>query len=85
MSSNQNKILSVTNTRGKVIYICRVNIIFNQAIYRGRCSRDCIVVGFTTTYSMISEPIKTNVMSLNPSHGEAYSIQHYVIKFVSDS
>jgi hypothetical protein len=24
------------------------------------------------------------VMSLNPDNGEVYSIQHYVIKFVSD-
>jgi hypothetical protein len=26
----------------------------------------------------------TKVVSSNPDHGEAYSIQHYVIKFVSD-
>ena len=30
-------------------------------------------------------PITTNGVSSNPVHGEAYSIQHYVIKFVSDS
>jgi hypothetical protein len=29
-------------------------------------------------------PITTNVVSSNPIHGEVYSIQHYVIKFVSD-
>ena len=29
-------------------------------------------------------PITTKVLSLNPVHGEVYSIQHYVIKFVSD-
>jgi hypothetical protein len=29
-------------------------------------------------------PIATNVNSSNPVHGEVYSIQHYVIKFVSD-
>jgi hypothetical protein len=29
-------------------------------------------------------PITNEVMSLNPVHGEVYSIQHYVIKFVSD-
>jgi len=28
--------------------------------------------------------IITNVVSSNPTHGEMYSIQHYVIKFVSD-
>jgi hypothetical protein len=26
----------------------------------------------------------TNVVSSNPTHGEVYSIQHYVIKFVSN-
>jgi hypothetical protein len=31
-----------------------------------------------------SLPITTNVVSLNPAHGEVYLIQHYVIKFVSD-
>jgi hypothetical protein len=31
-----------------------------------------------------SVPITTNVVSLNPVHIEVYSIQHYVIKFVSD-
>ena len=29
-------------------------------------------------------PTTTNVVSSNPVHGEMYSIQHYVIKFVSD-
>jgi hypothetical protein len=30
------------------------------------------------------EPFTTKVVSSNLSHGEEYSIQHYVIKFVSD-
>ena len=25
----------------------------------------------------------TNIVSSNPTHGEVYSIQHYVVKFVS--
>jgi hypothetical protein len=33
---------------------------------------------------MQSVSITTNVVSSNPVHGEVYSIQHYVIKFVSD-
>jgi hypothetical protein len=33
---------------------------------------------------MQSVPITTKVVSLNPTHGEVHSIQHYVIKFVSD-
>jgi len=39
--------------------------------YSGYRGRDRMVVGFTTTCA-------------NPAHGEMYSIQHYVIKFVSD-
>jgi hypothetical protein len=31
-----------------------------------------------------SVPITTKIVSLNHIHGEVYSIQHYVIKFVSD-
>ena len=31
-----------------------------------------------------SVPITTKVVSLNPVLGEVYSIEHYVIKFVSD-
>jgi len=42
-----------------------------------------MVVGFTIL-SMQSVPITTKVVSLNPVHGKVYSIQHYVIKFVSD-
>jgi hypothetical protein len=34
--------------------------------------------------SVQSVPITTTVVSINPVHGEVYSIQHYVIKFVSD-
>jgi hypothetical protein len=33
---------------------------------------------------MQSVPITTNVTSSNSAHGEVYSMQHYVIKFVSD-
>ena len=46
---------------------------------------DHMVIGFTTTYApMQSVPITTKVVSSNPSYGEVHSIQHYVIKFVSD-
>ena len=33
---------------------------------------------------MQSVPITTKVVSSNPVHGELYSIQHYVVKFVGD-
>ena len=29
-------------------------------------------------------PITTKVVSSNPAHGKVYSLQHYMIKFVSD-
>ena len=31
-----------------------------------------------------SVPITTKIVSSNPVHGEVYSIQYYVMKFVSD-
>jgi hypothetical protein len=33
---------------------------------------------------MQSVSITTNVVSSSPAHGEVYSIEHYVIKFVTD-
>ena len=39
----------------------------------------------TTQYVLdTTVPITNRVVSSNPIHGEVYSIQHYVIKFVSD-
>jgi hypothetical protein len=50
---------------------------------KGGC-RGCdhMVVGFIITYAIM--PIITNVLSSNPTCREVYSIQQYVIKFVSD-
>jgi hypothetical protein len=49
---------------------------------RGCYGRDRMFVGFTLPVQSV--PITTKVVSLTPVHGEVYSIQHYVIKFVSD-
>ena len=43
-----------------------------------------IIWQFDLQLPMQSVPITTNIVSLNPVHGNVYSIQHYVIKFVSD-
>ena len=51
---------------------------------RGRRGRDHMVVGFYKVLPMQSVPITTEAVSFNPVHGEVYSIQHYMIKFVSD-
>ena len=50
------------------------NLVKYFYIYRGRRGRD----------RMQSVSITTKIVSSNPVHGEMYSIQHYVIKFVSD-
>jgi hypothetical protein len=50
-----------------------------QSFRRGR---NRMVVGFTKL-PVQSVPITTKVLSSNPVHGELYSIQHYVVKFVS--
>jgi hypothetical protein len=44
--------------------------------YKGRRGRDHV--------DFIAVSITTNVVSLNPVHGKVYSIQQYVIQFVSD-
>ena len=46
--------------------------------------RGRMVVGFTNTYAISALPITTNVVSSSLIHGKVCSIQHYVIKFVSD-
>ena len=43
-----------------------------------------IVWQFDLQLPMESVPITTNVVSSNLIHGKVYSIQHYMIKFVSD-
>jgi hypothetical protein len=46
----------------------------------GRRGRDRMVVGFTTTYAISTY----HQCEFESRSGEVYSIQHYVIKFVSD-
>ena len=50
-------------------------------MYRGRRCRDHMV---DLQLPVQSAPITTKVVSSNPVHGEVHSMQHYVIKFVSD-
>ena len=49
---------------------------------RGCHGRDDMVVELQLPVQSV--PITTKVVSSNPIHGEVYSIQRYVIKFVSD-
>jgi hypothetical protein len=73
---------------------CRINTIYPHCIYiivqikhflHGRASGAILVVWYLDLQLPVQAvPITTKVVSLNPVHGEVYSIQHYVIKFVSD-
>jgi hypothetical protein len=64
--------------KSQLIYVC-IHLWF-FLLFRDRHGRDRTVVELP----MQSVPITTKVASSNPVHGEVYSIQHYVIKFVSD-
>ena len=54
-------------------------ILVDHIHFQMRGRRNGMVVEFTTTCA-----ITIKVVSSNPVHGEVYSIQQYVIKFVSD-
>ena len=47
---------------------------------RGHRGRDRMAVGLQLLVQSV--PITTKVVSLNPVHGDVYSIQHYVIAYV---
>ena len=50
---------------------------------RGRCSSDRMVVGFTTTWTIRADHHRS-CFEFEFRSGEVHSIQHYVIKCVSD-
>jgi hypothetical protein len=74
------------------ICICCTNnwfywISVSHIIYRSKIFGvvvDVIVWSFGLQLPVQSVPIITNVVSSNPVIGELYSMQHYVIQFVSD-
>ena len=58
------------------------NLSDNNLKAKGRCNRGRMVVGFITTY--VISAYHHYRCECESSSGEVYSIQHYVIKFVSD-
>jgi hypothetical protein len=64
------------------VFHCLVLNQCNNSQQVGRRGRDRMVVGNTTTYAIV--PITTEVVISNLDQGDVYSIQHYVINFVSD-
>ena len=71
LSTGDSVLLYTCNVINFVFVCCKLILIY-------------MVVGFTTTYTLQSVPVTTKVVSSNSAHSEVYSIQHYVIKFVSD-
>ena len=66
----------------RLIISCGIIIIIFWKKGRGRRGHDCMVVGFITTYAIsVLSPL---TLLVRIRSGEMYSIQHYVIKFVSD-
>jgi hypothetical protein len=63
-------------------HICSCMKLARIELTRGHRGRDRMVVDLQLPVQSV--PITTKVVSLNPVHGEMYSIQHYVIKFDSD-
>jgi hypothetical protein len=59
-----------------------LNLRIAKTTLRGRRGSNRVVVGLQL--SMQSVPKTTNVVSSNPADIKVYSIQHHVIKFVSD-
>jgi len=51
--------------------------------FKSRDVVDVIILYLDLQLPMQSVPITTNVVSSNPVHGEVYSIQHYVVKFIN--
>jgi hypothetical protein len=62
-----------------------LNCLCKVLLYLEKNGVEVIVWYLDLQLSVLSVSITTKVMSSNPIHGEVYSIQHYVIKFVSDT
>jgi len=61
-------------------YIHLLLLVLNSQYKLGCHGRDRMVVGLITTCAVNAY----DVVSSNSVHGDVYSIQHYVLKFVSD-
>ena len=74
--------LPTENVRKYYSIIQSIQIANKCTSIKGHHGRDHMVVGFTTTYVISAYHYK--VHKSNPTRGEVYSLQHYMIKFVSD-
>jgi len=63
--------------------IANLQITNHNEVQKGRSRRDRMLVVVDLQLPVQSVPIATKVVRSNTAHGEVYSIQHYVINFVS--
>jgi hypothetical protein len=70
------------NTDKMGLWVMVLNATFNNIL--NTFSETVVIVWLDLQLPIQSVPITTKVVSSNPVHGEVYSIQHYLIKFVSD-
>ena len=61
-----------------------VSLFISNFTQRQNIYLDYIVYWRSYSYYLYFLPLFAHVVSSNPAHGEVYSLQHYVIKFVSD-
>jgi hypothetical protein len=90
----QSEIISSNNKTLNARLLAETQVCHRSYIIAARNnSTNLMVYGETGRYSIYintklrtvqSVTITTKVVSSTPVHGEVYSIQHYVIKFVSD-
>ena len=75
--------ISISNNLYAFVYLGQDAYYTEQRVQQGQSwSRSYGIWIFN--YLVQSVAITTKVVSSNPVHDEVYSIQHYVIKFVSD-
>ena len=80
----------VLHEKGTIFYIYMQNLLLTILLFcfsYFQCYSNFNSLSYVNMMIIIDEfnpTLTTNVASSNPVYGEVYSIQHYVIKFVSD-
>ena len=74
------------STFGKIDYVLQFIYNMLRRCYQGKEEVVMVVILLQLDLQLPVQlvPFTTIVVSSNPAHGDVYSIQHYVIKFVSD-
>ena len=77
--------LPLPNKKKRIVLLDSMDILLHVRISEYKRAVVAVIVWqLDLQLPVQSMPITTKVVSSNPVHGEVYSVQHYVIKFVSD-